>query len=159
MSTTTNLPRGATSTKKFKALLALGMDKDQAAKVYQQTVLGIAAEPVEANEPGPIAQLVAAGFTQDEAEHMLAEGQSPEPQPVVAAGLDPIAALIAKHGFDFAKGRVYLGADAIEAAVRVRRTGTPELIASARATTRPRAVVVYQGENGEVIVQNLIREA
>lgn len=168
MSTTTATKSDAQikRTKKFKALVAVGLDENEAIKSYRRTVLGEGGEAVEAD---PVAELVAAGFTEAEARSVLgldevpgamAPAPTPIPEPEPEPEVDPIAALIIKHGFDFAKGRVYLGADAIEAAVRVRKTGQPEIVASSRANTRrPRAVVAYAGTEGEVIIQNLIREA
>lgn len=143
--------KNITRTKKYRALIAIGMTPDQAAKAYAKVI-----------DPKPVERaLLAAGFSPEEAEAVLAQGEVVEtaPEPVVEE-VDPVAALITKHGFDFAKGRVYLSGDAIEAAVRVRRTGQPEIIAStATGTRRARAVVLYKGEGGDVTCQNLIREA
>ena len=147
--------KNITRTKKYRALIAIGMTPDQAAEAYAKVT-----NPKPA-EPTPTEKLIAAGFSPEEAEAVLAQGEVVEtaPEPVVEE-VDPVAALITKHGFDFAKGRVYLSGDAIEAAVRVRRTGQPEIIAStATGARRARAVVLYKGDGGDVICQNLIREA
>ena len=65
--------------------------------------------------------------------------------------------LVQAEGLTFARGRVYLTPDTIEAAVRVRKTGSPEIIRSS-GVGRTAAVLLFREESGDVAAQNLIAE-
>ncbi len=142
-------------TKKFKALVAIGLSEhDALAK------LGVQQGPA-ADER--LADLIAGGFSEAEAREILATHDgapaSPAPAPVVeppkpATSQDLAEALVEASPFKFSKGRVYVGGDAIEAQVRVRKTGKPEIIA-ASGVGRTTAMVLFRTETGEVAIQNL----
>lgn len=149
------------STKKYKALIALGMDDERAL-----VQLGhVAAAPVDPR----LANLVAGGFSEEEAAQVLASLDAekgapapvlalvpaPAPEPVKPPTAAEVAdALVAGRGFVHTTGRVYSNAAIIEAQARVLKTGTPEVVASS-GTGRTKAVVIFRMDNGDVAVQNL----
>lgn len=71
-----------------------------------------------------------------------------------ASSADKGEALVAERGLGYAKGRVYVTTDMLEAAVRVRKTGSPEIIGSA-AVGRTSNVLLFRTDNGQVAFQNL----
>lgn len=137
--------------KKFQALLAIGLTEQQAAKML---------EP-QTPEPTATDKLIAAGFTADEAAKILA----PQPQPKPEATPQPASSkqlgeqLVADKGFTFTRGRVYVNPRTIEAAVRVAKTGAPEIVNSAGGTADTEhhvtAVLAYRTDGGDVALQNL----
>lgn len=138
-------------TKKYQALLAILGDEAKALSAYR-------AVDVPAADP-KITALVAAGYTEEQAKRALgAEAATPatpaEPEPVAAK--DAGKALVVEQGYDFARGRVYVTPDTIEAAVRVRKNGSPEIVASS-GVGRTKAVLVYKEESGDVALCNLFR--
>jgi hypothetical protein len=147
MSTTTR----TRSTKKYKALVAAGLD--------DATALKILGEPV-APQPNPLAQLLAAGFDEAEAAAILSQhqGEATEPPAPVLTRKQAAEALVAEQGLTFTKGRVYVTADIIEAAVRVRKTGSPEVVRSS-GVGRTAAVLIAKEDSGDVSIQNLARPA
>lgn len=142
------------STKKYHALIAIGYTDEQALKALAN--LGIT-EPEPLPEFPVVQQLVASGeFTKEEAEALVAS-LSPD-QPVhTPAPLTPkqqAEALVEKSGLGYAKGRVYVNGDVLEAATRVLKTGTPE-IAKTSGVGRVVALLVYKEESGDVALQSL----
>lgn len=78
-----------TRTKKYKALLALGLSPEDAAAAYRRSVALVA---------DPVAQLVTVGLTPEQAQHALDEGGKPdevEPVSIVTAAL---VDLLERHG-------------------------------------------------------------
>lgn len=132
-------------TKKYAALLAVLNSPEEAIRSYREHVLG------EYPEPEPEAVLAEAGFTSDEAEHIIDSGETP---PSIESALD---ALLVRHGFDYAKGRVYVTPDVNEAIVRVMKNNAPEVVASTRGN-KVRAVAIFKTDAGDVALQNLIRK-
>jgi len=57
------------------------------------------------------------------------------------------------HGYALNTGRVYLTADAVKAAGRVVKTGTPEIVATSGG--RSTHVLVFRTDTGDAAVQNL----
>ena len=154
---------GARRSKQYKALIAIGLDADTAMKTYQREVKGVEMVEPEPETPDPIALLVAAGFTEDEARRVLATeaveaAAKATPAPVAQSKpettKDVAEALVEQHGLTFTKGRVYITTDMIEAAVRVRKTGSPEIVTGA-GVGRTAAVLLFKGEAGTVALQNL----
>lgn len=144
-------------TKKFKTLIAVGMDETKALKY-----LG---HPVATEPDTKLAELVAAGFTEAEAQQALGLASEASTAvvtpptieaPKVLTSKDQGDQLVEAQGLEFAKGRVYVTPDTIEAAVRVRKTGKPEIIASSGAG-RTAAVLLFKTDNGDVALQNLIK--
>jgi hypothetical protein len=116
---------------------------------------------VEAVNPN-VVNLTAAGFTPeeiakilDEAETEAAAPEAPEAKVKLVTSKEKGDALVAERGLKFAKGRVYLTPDGAEAFVRVRKTGTPEIIQSSGAG-RTAAVLFFKTDTGDVALQNLI---
>lgn len=139
------------STKKFKALVAVLGSEEAALAAFER-----AEAPVVAL-PSPVEQLVAAGFTPEEAERALANAGAavaPVEPAKPLTSKDRGEALVAERGLAFAKGRVYVGSAHAEAIVRVLRTGTPEIVQSS-GVGRTVAVLVYKEESGDAALQNL----
>jgi len=167
---------GARRSKKYKALVAPPLNLDDVAAL---AILGFAVEAVPEPAPEPqvdprVARLVDSGaFTQEEAQEAVAamdgtptdqptqepESEAPAEEPsggdVEAAPAGPVhEELVEAHGLTFTKGRVYLTADAAEAIVRVRKTGSPEILQSS-GVGRTKAVVLFRTDSGDVACQNL----
>ena len=64
--------------------------------------------------------------------------------------------LVEKHGYGYAKGRVYATPTLAEAIVRVHRNGKPEIVQSS-GVGRTKAVLVSKQESGDVSLQNLTK--
>lgn len=143
------------STKKYHALIAIGYTDEQALQAL--TDLGVI-EPEPLPEFPVVQQLVASGeFTKEEAEALVAS-LSPE-QPVhTPAPLTPkqqAEALVKESGLGYTRGRVYASGDVLEAATRVLKTGTPEIV-KVPGDGHIVAVLVYLAESGDVAaIQNL----
>lgn len=163
--TTTTAPKLKTDaqiarTKKYQGLIAVGLSPEDAIKAYRRVVEGLA-EPEPEPEVNPLQPLLDAGFTQEEAQAILASGnteptaEEAKPEPTAQ---ELAEALVVEKGFDFARGRVYVTPDMIESAVRVRKTGAAEIIASSGAG-RTKAVLLFRTESGEVALQNLLVKA
>lgn len=138
------------STKKYKALVAQGFSDTQALSF-------LGAAPASS----PVADLVAAGFTQEEAERIIggqfatsgavAEAVAPK---VALTSKEQADALVAQHGFAHTKGRVYATGQILEAAARVLKGGAPEVVKSS-GVGRTKAVVIFREDSGDVALQNL----
>jgi hypothetical protein len=143
------LTAAAKRTKKYAALLGVGLTEDAALRQ-----LGVVAADTR------VADLVAAGFTQADAEAAvaLADGTTsttPAPvAPVAETSKSVGEALVAQRGLAFSSGRVYVNGGIIEAAARVLKTGAPE-IATSSGVGRTKAVLVFREESGDVALQNL----
>ena len=152
-------------TKKYKALVSVGLSPEDAAKAYRRVVLG-EEPPVEPLEPAvdPIAKLMEAGLTKSQAKKALKAGTPSVPVPVPVPAPAPVAkqsatdALVEKHGFAFAKGRVYVTPAIIEGTVRVTKTGSPEIVTSS-GVGRTSAVLLFRTPGGDCAIQNLTKEA
>lgn len=74
-------------------------------------------------------------------------------EPVTSA--EKSEAQVAKAGFVHTRGRVYVNAKVIEAAVRVLKTGSPEIVRN-DGSHRTKAIAVYRLDAGDsVALQNL----
>jgi hypothetical protein len=144
------------STKKYRALVAIGMSDEQAVT---------ALTPIE---PEPLPEfpayelLVQSGrFTPEEATALLASlsvdeptHPVPTPAPVVLTAKEKAEALVVEAGLAFTRGRVYGTGALLEAAARVLKTGTPEIVTSS-GVGHVAAVLVYLEESGDFAMQNL----
>ena len=130
------------STKKFKALIAVGLSEDQALAQLGE------AKPDEAD--ANIARLVSAGYTETEAHAIL----NPSVEVVVETPKQVADLLVESRGLTHTRGLVRLNTEAIEAAVRVLKTGKPEVINSSDEG-HVVALSIYR-ENNVVAVQNLV---
>ena len=143
-------------TKKYQALIAVGLSPEAAAKKYREVVEGLA--PVAA--PDPVQQLIDAGFDEAEARAIVNAGATPEPEAKVVlvkqTSQEIGEALVEKAGLAFTKGRVYVTPDIIEACVRVRKTASPEVVTSS-GVGRTAAVLIFKTEGGDVALQNLAK--
>lgn len=137
-------------TSEFKALVTVFGNEDEALARYK-AVFGEVAEPVAA--PSALDNLIAAGFTKEQAEKALADKAAPAPA-APATSKEKGEALVTEKGYTFAKGRVYGAVTLAEAIVRVFKTGTPEIVTSS-GVGRTKAVLVYKEESGDVAQQNL----
>jgi hypothetical protein len=148
MTTIANIKR----TKKFKALLAVGLDEDTALKHLGHRV----ADPTTA----AIAELVAAGFTEVQAKSIVGGSAAPT-EPAKAAASKVLTSkehgevLVEERGLAFARGRTYGNTNTAEAIVRVLKTGKPEIIQSS-GVGRVAAVLIYREDSGDFALQNLI---
>lgn len=157
----------ARRTTKYKALVAvINLDTPAAVDAAALKILGVEL-PVAEPEPDPnaeaLAGLIAAGFDEAEAQEILTSVGTEEATALAApakvaprpqSSKDQAEALVAESDLTFTKGRVYLTPDSIEAAVRVRRTGHPEIITSS-GVGRTKAVVLFREDSGDVAAQNL----
>lgn len=137
---------GVRRSKKYQALIAVGLDDAAALRS-----LGVT-PPVN----GALAELLAAGFSEDEARQALARKTevTPAPAPAPLTVKEQGEALVTAQGLVFTRGRVYVTPDVIEAAVRVRKTGSPEVVRTS-GVGRTKAVLVTKEETGDVSIQNL----
>jgi hypothetical protein len=124
--------------------------------------LAVLGHTVEPKADPRLAELIEAGFTPEEAAELLEDTDTtpdtepepePEPEPELTSK-DRADALVAEHDLTFTRGRVYLSRDAIEAQVRVFKTGTPEIVATS-GVGRAKAVVFYLSESGDLAAQHL----
>ena len=122
--------------------------------------LAVLGHTVEPKADPRLAELVEAGFTPEEAAELLEDTDTepdtepePEPEPELTSK-ERADALVAEHDLTFTRGRVYLSRDAIEAQVRVFKTGTPEIVATS-GVGRAKAVVFYLSESGDLAAQHL----
>lgn len=136
----------------FQALVATLGSEEKAKVAYDR--LRPAAPEVDPR----VQQLVAAGFSVDEANQALAEApepvEAPKPKPAPKSSKERAEELVEKRGFTYAKGRVYGGPTLAEAIVRAYKTGKPEIVASS-GVGRTKAVLVYREDSGDVAQQNL----
>jgi hypothetical protein len=133
----------------FQALVAT-LGSEEKAKVAFERL-----RPTAPKVDPRVAELMAAGFTEDEAKAALTEA----PAEVEAkVEVDPADALREKKGYAFAKGRVYSTSALIEAQARVLRSGKPEIVVGRlTAGEKQRAVLVSKLESGDLSLQNLIK--
>jgi len=148
------------STKKYRALIAIGMSDEQAVKALTPVVV----------EPEPLPELPVVdllmekgGYTREQAEALIASlstdepahvEPTPTPVPVVLSAKEKAEALVAEAGLTFTRGRVYGKGELLEAAARVLKTGTPEIVKSS-GVGHTAAVLVYREESGDFAMQNL----
>lgn len=141
------------STSKYKALIAVGLDEAAAMKVL-----------TGAKQNAEVDKLVAAGFTPEDAERILANGYTAI-EPVAETVTEPAKtaketateyneALVAQNGRTFARGRVYINEAVVEGVVRVLKTGSSEIV-NTSGVGRTKAVLVAREESGDVSIQNL----
>lgn len=101
--------------------------------------------------------LKALGVTKDPAKP--AKGKAAKKAAAKTAAAKPVSAtdkVVAKAGLVYGRGRVYVTGDAIEAAARVRKGGSPEVVTSS-GVGRAAAVVVFKTESGDVAIQTLVK--
>lgn len=150
-----------TRTKRFKALLTT-LDGNEAAAIAAWN--GINPDnliPVPEVEVPEVQALIDAGFSKEEAEKALAIALNPAQTMATLAGREPLTSkeksdtLVAQAGLIHVRGRIYVSADLIESAVRVRKTGKPELVTQS-GDHRVKAVAAYRLDDGEtVVLQNV----
>lgn len=114
------------------------------------------AKPVDVSSPAFVAAVAAA------VQATLASQQSTPAAVAEAVTVDPVQALVDKHGLSFAKGgRAYLTLDAFTAGARVLKTGTPEVVKAADEKSHERRsvshVVLFRTEAGNVGVHPLYK--
>lgn len=135
----------------YKALLALLGDEDKALESFQRLTATVAEPKVD-----PAMQtLIDAGFTPEQIAAAMSDDTPPVAEPEVV--VEPHEELREQQGFDFAKGRVYAGAELAEAIVTVTKTGKPRIVTGRTVNERTKAVLVYRLESGDVALQNLIK--
>lgn len=161
MSTTTR-PR---ATKKYKALIAAGVNDAEALNI-----LGVTVEQAGPEVDPRIATLIQDGlFTVEQAERIIAgdgstkkkgkKGKGKKAKAEAPVELTPkqvAEALVAERGMTFARGRVYVTPAIIEALARVTKNGKAEVV-QASGVGRVAAVLVYKETSGDVAVQNLAK--
>lgn len=64
--------------------------------------------------------------------------------------------LVEDGDYAYAKGRVYLNANLIETAARIQNGGDPQVVSG---SDEKRFCVLYRADNGDVVIQNLYKEA
>ena len=145
------------STTEYKNLLAVLKDDDKALAAYHR--LHPEAKP-EPKGDDPVAQLMAHGFTEEQARLSLATdaAEKVESAPKPLTSKERGEALVAERGLTFTKGRVYGGGALAEAIVRVGRTGKPEVVQSS-GVGHTVGQLVYKEESGDVAIQNLAKPA
>lgn len=157
---------GIKQSKKFKALVAL-LNGDEKAAIQQWNIIEpTKAIPVEAEVDPRVAELVKAGFTQEQAEHAVGLTTAtpvPSTQPTQSAqavavpltSKETADGLVAKAGLVHTRGRVYVTPEIIEAQVRVFKTGKPEIVKNG-GNHHTKAVVLFRTDDeSAVAVQNL----
>jgi hypothetical protein len=148
---------GIKRSKKFAALVTNGFTEAEAL-----SLLGVPAQPADPAAE-KVAALVATGsFTEAEARSIVeaqfftptATATAVKPEPVTSKTLADN--LVAQAGLAHTKGRVYVTGSILEAAARVLKTGTPEIIATS-GVGRTKAVVIFREDSGDVALQNLFQ--
>lgn len=129
----TNIKR----TKKYKALLAVGLTDEKAQGVMNPA------------STSPLDILLEGGWNEDEARAILAGGTVEPDEP-----LDPAEALVESSPYSYTKGRVYVTTSIIEACVRVIKTGKPEIVKTS-GNGRTKAVLIKREDSGDASIQNL----
>ena len=150
---TTTLSARTRSSKKFKALLDIGFTEAQAAQIIAPATEVKSKTKPKNDSPRDI--LAKAGWDDATIEAILAKG-APEPaKPLTSKEQGEL--LVAERELTFTRGRVYLNARMIESAVRVGKTGKPEIINSGLADRdhHVTAVLIYRTDGTDVAVQNL----
>lgn len=137
------------STSKYKILLAR-LGSEEAATAAYHAAFGTTEPKVDP----AVAELIDAGFTQEEAERALAATPAKLAEVVPLSSKERGEALVAEKGLTFTKGRVYATGSTAEAIVRVLKTGKPEVVTSS-GVGRTKAVLVYKEDSGDVALQNL----
>lgn len=139
-------------TKKYAGLINIGLTEDAA---LAQLGVGVA-------EDTRVADLVAAGFSQVEAEGIVGT-TTDGAMSAVTTPASPLTnkdlgdALVAQHGLAFTRGRVYVTPSILEAAVRTLKGGGAEIVATS-GVGRSVAVLVFKvEESGDVALQNLAK--
>lgn len=154
-------------TKQGRALLAVfDGNKVAAARAWNNShpdepigADGLHLEVTPETDSDQLQTLLDAGFDRDVALAALAEvAETPD---VEDAPVGPLTSQeksqvqVAKRGLVYVKGRVYVRFDLIEAAVRVLKTGKPEIV-DVPGDHRTRGVALYRLEDGETVaLQNL----
>lgn len=138
----------------FDTLVAM-LGSEEKARVAMAAVA-----PVEPEVDSRVAELVKAGFKEDEAIAALAAGDAAEApaaeaeKPAPKTSKEKAEALVDKQGYGFTSGRVYANGAVAEAIVRVLRKGKPEIVQTS-GVGRTKAVLVWREDSGDVAVQNL----
>lgn len=138
------------TTQKFKALAAYFGSEDAAIQRWNTLNPN---EQIDAKGkvqlPKAVQDLVDAGFTVEEAQAVVVEA------PAEVTAKDAADALVEKRGLIHVRGRVYVNPTMIETAVRVLKTGKPEIVDVAGAH-RTKAVLIFRTEDeASVALQNL----
>lgn len=144
--------------KQFQTLVAV-LGDEESAKIAFDKVHPEAAPVKKAKKAKKSAEdeLVAAGFTPEQAKQALADEPEDDLPPAAAlTDKERGAALVEEKGYGYAKGRVYGNPALAEAIVRVHRSGGAEIVQSSGAG-RTAAMLVYREETGDIAIQNLIR--
>ena len=126
------------TTPQYQTLLAVLKDEAQALAAYDRL------NPAPAVDP--IAELVAAGFTQEQAVAALTDVA----EVVVVPDHD---VLREAEGFKYAKGRVYGDKSLAKAICEVLNSGAPQLVRNTKVENK--GVLVYVTE-GSVTLQNVV---
>jgi Holliday junction resolvasome RuvABC DNA-binding subunit len=132
-------------TKKYKALIALGLSETEALKKLKE----LAGETEPAPTKSDIQELLDAGFSEEDARRIVGDVVT---SPKSAKEL--IAEAVRDAGYQFTNGRVYMNSDVVQGIVRVMKTGTTEIVPTS-GVGRVKAVVLIREESGDVSVQNL----
>lgn len=146
MTTNNTTAKRPTATKQYKSLLA-ALDGDK--------VAALAAWEAH-NNPAPKPQ-VAVSLVKDEAAIAKAKKKAAKKAKKVKALTvnEQVEALVENKGFKFARGRVYVTGEIVEASVRVLKGGSPEIVRTS-GTGRITAVAIFRTDNGDAALQNLV---
>ena len=139
-------------TKKFRALVAVLGSEDAAVTAWNEAHPEAPIGDVEVTLSPEAQTLVDAGFTHAEAEKYVAQAAAKD---VPLSSKEQADVEVAKRGLVHVRGRVYAGAELIEAAVRVLKTGKPEIVSNT-GEHRTKGVAVFRTDDGtSVALQNL----
>ena len=144
------------NTQQYAAILAALGTEDKALNAYFD--IHPDERPAETTEVDANVQLlVNSGLSVEQARQVLsAQVEAAPEEPKTLTPEEVGEALVAQHGYTFAKGRVYGGTALAEAIVRVTRTGSPEIVQSS-GVGRTKALLVTRKESGDVAIQNLTK--
>lgn len=145
--TNISIPRSVTSTKQYRALLAaFDGDRETAYEAYQAVNA-----PAEKPEVTPDTT-VSLEKTPKQKKAKKDKAQKVEK---IVTTKDTVEALVEARGFGFARGRVYVTGEIVEASVRVLKGGSPEIVKTS-GNGRISAVAIFATESGDCAVQNLV---
>jgi len=146
------MAKSATTTKKFKALVAVLGSEEAARTAWDAANPSNPVAPVEADTDPQVKLLVEAGFSPEDAEKYAAQVS-----PTSLTSKEQVDVAIAKRGLVPVRGRVYGTFALIEACVRVLKTGKPEVVDLA-GERHIKAVAIWRTDDGESFAQQNLGE-
>lgn len=151
---------GLKRTKRYRALrAALKLSEQEAlTRMLGDEVAALLFAPATEATPEDdkaIAGLIAEGHSAEEADKLVQGSNAPAAPAKTLTPKQRADLLVQERGLTFARGLVRLPKEVIEAAVRVGKTGTPEIVQVPDPIGYVTAAELYREDSGIVACQNL----